>query len=147
VGNNLTGIDDNAREVGSDLKCLGRSSNCTFVQLQFTAMRYYTGFLKFSYVTVEHCNPKANRLLAYSVPTGFWGEEGKGKREGREREKRETASREKTGKGNEVKGRGQEKKMVKGKGREEVVKAKGRRERGKGNGGILCSCDFSLGKP
>jgi len=133
VGNNLTGIDDNAREVGSDLKCLGRSSNSTFVQLQFTAMRYYTGFLKFSYVTVERCNPKANRLLAYSVPTGFWGEEGKGKREGREREKRETANREKTGKGNEVKGRGhagKENGQREGEGRG----SKSKREEGKGEG-------------
>jgi len=70
-------------------------------------------------------SPKADQLLACSVPAGFWGAEGMEKGGGRE-----TARREKMGKGNKVKGWGMKRKGSKGKGREEEEKAKGRREGG-----------------
>jgi len=51
--------------------CNLRSSNCKFVQLQFTIMQCYMNVCKFLSVSPLNISPKADRLLACAVPANF----------------------------------------------------------------------------
>jgi len=79
---------------------------------------------------------------------GFWGDERKEKGRGRGRAGKKKSEGKRKGEEKGVKGkmRGREEKGTNGRDGGERERKRKEKRKGKGNGGILRSCDFSLGK-